>query len=90
MKENTWDAFTNDVQSEASSKQPCSVQRMLDLVPANYRGDVTSIVNDPELRATSVWRALVKRIGDSAPSYNTLLRHRKSECPCGRGESFVK
>lgn len=58
----------------------CSVEHLLEQVPADERVDVEAAIDDPSIPLTLLSRALTKaghKIGA-----DTLGRHRKGDCAC--------
>lgn len=80
-----WDDLGEEARSHALQHGPqCGILRMILRLPEVDRLGVLAVVEDPEVPAASLRRALVKRLGDKAPPVYSITRHRRGECNCNR------
>jgi hypothetical protein len=86
VKKNDWADFEHEAKalSIKGSGARCSIAVLLDTLPVDAVDTVATAIDNPNLTAHSVSRALEKRLGADAPSGRTIARHRRRECSCRR------
>lgn len=81
----SWDDLGEEASSHALQHGPqCGISKMIQRLTEADRAGVLAVVEDPEVPAASLRRALVKRLGDKAPPVYSITRHRRGECNCNR------
>lgn len=75
-------------EARANSKHPgpkCQVKTLIDSLPPENAGHLTSALADHTLTIPALYRALQSRVDDAVlPSPWTLGNHRRGNCACGR------
>jgi hypothetical protein len=81
MKKTDWDDFEKEARSYSvkGSGQRCSIAIMLDTLPVEAVDNVARTIDNQNLTARAVSRALERRLGADAPSGRTIARHRRRE-----------
>lgn len=75
--------------AQAQKGPRCTVARLLDDLPADYRADLLDLMATGDIPSTMIADGLAKlALDESQPgweiSHGTLQRHRKGRCLCGR------
>lgn len=79
-----WAGLADDAKSERRHKGPvCAIARLYASLSASDRKQVEAVINNPNIPAAPLRRALAKRLGDETPGQHTITRHRRNECGCG-------
>lgn len=87
MGETSWAGFAEEAKTRLRKGPACGVALALAAVPAEVVAQVEAVIDDPEVQASAVARALRSRLGDTAPAPFVVQRHRRGECTCSRGDT---
>ena len=82
-----WADFLADASKQMHKGPQCSISRMLAELPPEDREIVRRVVEDVTIQASSVARALEKRLGDKAPKRQVISNHRRQECACRKEDA---
>lgn len=61
---------------------PCRIATVLAQLDDGDAADLNTALGDPSIEAKAIWRVLISRGFDI--SHQTLGRHRRGDCRCGR------
>lgn len=78
-----WSNLADEARDESRGPGPgCSVQNLLNSLPAEESADFEKVLNDPTVTHTGLSRALRRRLGAVAPSLFSVGNHRRGNCRC--------
>lgn len=83
-KPTDWSGLADEARQELISSGPrCKVKMILDSIDdEKARKLVQGVIEDTRISATAVNRALVKRLGEDAPTALVIRTHRRQDCAC--------
>jgi hypothetical protein len=83
-----WDNLAAEALADVRHKGPrCGVRTVLDALGTDDRAEAEKAIDNEDIPASALRRALFKRLGDDTPAAHTITRHRRRECSCGKARS---